>query len=386
VRISLLCLKRNYRITRNLQPVVSMSLSSSPTDLSGRDPGTSMSPELTTAAAVKADAVNSPSRIEALDFTKGALVLFMVLYHWLVYFHGPHGLIFRYLRFLPPSFIFITGFLISNAYLAKYKISDPRLPKRLVIRGLKVLGVFVTLNLLISLLFTGFRNLNAANFFAVFVTGNVYVAGFGKAAAFYILVPISYLLLFSAGLLVLCRFYKHTFYIVCLFCLLGNVVLSSEGLSSGNLELLTIGLLGLILGYTPAEKINSLMKHPYPIVVAYLCYAVAITFREPNYPLQIAGVCLTLIVIYLVGARMSKPAVVRRQIILLGRYPLLGYIVQIAVLQILRTSLLDFDLGTALLVLTFAAAVILTVLAIFAVDHVRAKSLLVDRCYKGIFA
>lgn len=82
------------------------------------------------------------NRNEALDFTKGALVLCMVLYHWLNYFHGLQGPVYRYLRFLPPSFIFITGFLVSNAYLRKYDIRDPRLPKRLVIRGLKILGVF----------------------------------------------------------------------------------------------------------------------------------------------------------------------------------------------------------------------------------------------------
>jgi peptidoglycan/LPS O-acetylase OafA/YrhL len=331
--------------------------------------------------------INSPAnRNEAIDFTKGALVLFMVLYHWLIYFLGPFGLIFRYLRFLPPSFIFITGFLISNAYLAKYKITDPRLPKRLVLRGLKVLGVFVFLNLLISFLFTGFRTLNGANFFAVFVTGNVFVAGFGKAAAFYILVPISYLLLLSALLLIVCRFYRHTFYVVCLLCVVGNFVLNFEGIASPNLELLTIGLLGLIFGYTPIDKINAFLKYPYLIVGAYLCYAVTITFRDPNYPLQIAGVCLTLMVIYLVGTSISKPATVRNQIILLGRYPLFGYIVQIAILQILRRSLHDFDLETGLLTLSFVAAVALTVLAVFAADRVRARSLFIDRFYKSIFA
>lgn len=329
---------------------------------------------------------SNANRNEAIDFTKGALVLFMVLYHWLVYFHGPFGLIFRYLRFLPPSFIFITGFLISNAYLAKYEITDPRLPKRLAIRGLKVMGVFVFLNLLISFLFTGFGSLNAANFFAVFITGNVFVAGFGKAAAFYVLVPISYLLLFSALLLLVCRIYKHTFYLVCLLCLVGNFVLNFGGIASPNLELLTIGLLGLILGYTPIEKLNSFLKYPYLIVVAYLCYAVTITFRDPNYPLQIVGVCLTLMVIYLVGARISRPAIVRNQIILLGRYPLFGYIVQIAILQLLRRSLHDFDLETGLLTLTFVAALAITVLAVFAADRVRAKSVFIDRFYKSIFA
>src|ERR1700690_1230692 len=83
-------------------------------------------------------------RNSALDFTKGALVLIMVLYHWLNYFWGPHDN--RYLRFLTPSFIFISGFIISNVYFAKYGVADPQLPKRLIQRGLKILGVFALLN------------------------------------------------------------------------------------------------------------------------------------------------------------------------------------------------------------------------------------------------
>src|SRR6266404_5555429 len=70
-------------------------------------------------------------RISALDFTKGALVLLMVLYHWINYFIGPQWKYYQYLRFLTPSFIFITGFMISNVYLSRYAATDPRLPKRL---------------------------------------------------------------------------------------------------------------------------------------------------------------------------------------------------------------------------------------------------------------
>src|SRR5437879_8499891 len=86
-------------------------------------------------------------RIQALDFTKGALVLIMVLYHWLNYFVSPQGDFYKYLRFLTPSFICISGFLISNIYFAKYGIAAPHLPMRLIQRGLKILAVFLTLNI-----------------------------------------------------------------------------------------------------------------------------------------------------------------------------------------------------------------------------------------------
>src|SRR5215813_5460686 len=88
----------------------------------------------------------APQRISALDFTKGALVLIMVLYHWINYFIGPQWPYYFYLRFLTPSFIFITGFMISHVYLAKYEVTDLRLPRRLFIRGLKLMGIFLALN------------------------------------------------------------------------------------------------------------------------------------------------------------------------------------------------------------------------------------------------
>ncbi len=70
-----------------------------------------------------ADSAPKSRRIPALDFTKGALVLLMVLYHWINYFVGPEvTYYYKYLRFLTPSFIFIAGFMISNVYLSKYAL------------------------------------------------------------------------------------------------------------------------------------------------------------------------------------------------------------------------------------------------------------------------
>ena len=150
-------------------------------------------------------------RLPALDFTKGALVLFMVLYHWLNYFVSADGAYYRYLRFLTPSFIFITGFLISHVYLSKYRITDPRLPRRLLTRGLKILGIFMLLNLGIGLVVPGEALLNSfsvSTLTSTYITGNF---GSGRAAAFCVLVPISYLLILSAGLVVVYRRYNGAF-------------------------------------------------------------------------------------------------------------------------------------------------------------------------------
>jgi peptidoglycan/LPS O-acetylase OafA/YrhL len=291
------------------------------------------------------------ARIPALDFTKGALVLIMVLYHWLNYFLGPQGDIYKYLRFLTPSFIFITGFLISNVYLSKYGIADPRLPKRLVQRGLKILAVFILLNVIRTLLLPDpYRAQMLSEHFSIRSLINVYLIGTdlgggqGKAVAFYILVPISYLLLLSAGLLLASRFYRYIFHLVCVSFLLGILVLYLSGLQSANLELLAIGLMGVILGYIPIAKINTFVRHPYSLIGAYACYVGAITVWNVIYPLQIIGVCLSLMIIYLIGERGGQAGRVRSQIILLGKYSLFGYIAQIVILQLLHRGLWRVDL------------------------------------------
>jgi hypothetical protein len=51
-------------------------------------------------------------RTPALDFTKEAWVSIMVQQHWINYFWGPQDI--RYLIFLIPGLIFISGFIISN--------------------------------------------------------------------------------------------------------------------------------------------------------------------------------------------------------------------------------------------------------------------------------
>ena len=335
-----------------------------------------------------------PGRIQALDFTKGALVLVMVLYHWLNYFYRPQGDIYTYLRFLTPSFIFITGFLVSNVYISKYKIGDPRPPRRLFQRGLKILGVFVGLNVIrtCSLSETSraqilSEHLSLHSLLNLYVIGSGGSGGQAKTVAFFVLVPIGYLLLLSSLLLIACRFYKHIFYVTCAVALLSAFTLELKNLQSTNLELIAIGLLGVIVGYTPIETIDAIvLKYPVWILVAYACYLAAITLWNATYPLQIVGVFLSLMIIYLLGAMRGAPGKVRSRIIVLGKYSLLGYIAQIAVLQLLHGGLRYIDGEAVALVISFVAAFALTFLVIETTDRARARVRVVDKLYRTVFA
>ena len=331
------------------------------------------------------------SRIPALDFTKGALVLTMVLYHWINYFFVAQDN--RYLRFLTPSFIFITGFLISNVYISKYGISDAQLPKRLIQRGLKILGVFVFLNLTRSLLVSGTSHEQSSaapwstrSLIDVYLLGSGVGGGQAKAVAFFILVPIGYLLILSALLTVVSRFYRYTFYAACLFFFLGIVALNWQGVHSANLELLAIGLLGVITGYFPIEQVNAAVRHPYLLATAYLLYLGAITVWNVIYPLQIVGVCLSLMIIYLAGQQSDQPGRINETIVLLGKYSLFGYIAQIAILQVLRAGLRHISPESAALAISFVLAFVLTILSVELAHRARAQSTTVDVLYKSVFA
>jgi uncharacterized paraquat-inducible protein A len=90
--------------------------------------------------------------------------------------------------------------------------------------------------------------------------------------------------------------------------------------------------------------------------------------------------------IYLVGAKEGKPGRAREHVNLLGKYSLLGYIAQIAILQVLYRRLQNVNLGTGVLVLSFFAAFALTMISVKVVDRLRARSIVVDRLHKAIFA
>ena len=64
-------------------------------------------------------------------------MLFMVLYHWLNYFVGTYAVnTMITFKFLTPSFIFITGFMISQIQLRRYENSQGTCPNAYSLGGL----------------------------------------------------------------------------------------------------------------------------------------------------------------------------------------------------------------------------------------------------------
>lgn len=328
-------------------------------------------------------------RDAAIDFTKGALVLFMVLYHWLNYFVGPQGQYYSYLRFLTPSFIFISGFMISRIHLSRHENSGWHLAKRLTFRGFKLLALVFFLNALVSFAQARLQHSDLAaslrNICQVFIVANPPAFEGHKSVAFSMLVPIAYLLILSAGLVVLTKQQRHAFRYA-LFVLIVVVTLSyAYGTVSSYLDLIMIGILGVVIGFAERRQMAFVLGHPYVLIVLYCCYLTVITIWEMTLPLQVASVILTTALLYIAGSRRA-PGAAWRCTVLLGKYSLLGYISQIAILQGLRRISWLSQNGVGVLLASLLLGVLLTVMIVETTDFARRKSTLADGLYRLVFA
>lgn len=336
-----------------------------------------------------------PSRDMAMDFTKGALVLFMVLYHWLNYFIGPQGQYYNYLRFLTPSFIFISGFMISQIHLPRYQGSGRSLASRLTVRGLKLLAVFSFLNILIVLCFSRFHvsymamGKSLQNLCWAFLIANPTASEGPRSISFSMLVPIAYLLILSAGLIAMTRRGDRERYAFS-YALLGLVVAviaaTAYGIVNSYLGLLMIGVFGVVVGFTERRQIAIVLRHPYLLVVLYGCYLAAITKWGVPLPLQLLSVILTTALLYMAGSSGVADGLLQRLIILLGKYSLLGYISQIAILQGLKRISWLSQHGAGALLGSLLLAALLTITVVEAADFATRKWKLANGLYRLVFA
>jgi len=334
--------------------------------------------------AAIAQGAQASRRLWALDFAKGTLVLIMVLYHWMNYFVTADGSVYKYLRFLTPSFIFITGFLIAQVYRGSNRVQSSSASKRLCVRAAKLLAMVLALNLATNATHLRLSGITLAALQTTVLgslTGIIPVV-------FAILIPIAYLLLLSSGLLIVSRWYSGTFHVATVLSIALAVWLDLTGTGGrgGYLQLLSIGFIGASLGHTSAAGINKIVTHRFALLSFYVGYLAVITYWGDGYLVQVAGVCVTLAIMYWIGNTEPGSNKVRQTVILLGRYSLFGYIFQILILQLLRRSapLRTHGIGTSLLALV--TCLVSTILGTKLVDYLRKRSGPMDRLYAAVFS
>lgn len=327
------------------------------------------------------------SRDSALDFTKGVLVLFMVLYHWMNYFVGIDGPVYPYLRFIPASFIFISGFLLASVYPTKYGLDNSKLYVRLLVRGLKILSLFTLLNLTANMAFSnnyrgampGVENFlnNAAS---------IYIGGNGRMA-FGVLLPIGYLLILSTLIFLGMQVTKYVVFVACAASLVGVSLLDHYEVSNSNLSFIAIGILGMTLGQYPLQRIYNWTGWSYVLAGLYAGYIIAIHIWGERYFLEVIGVCLSVLLIYGVGITSTRGCLIVSTVVLLGKYSLFAYIAQISMLQFLQRGLATANIHTwGLWPLSFIGAFALTILIVWAVHQMCSVSPSVDKMYRLVFA
>jgi peptidoglycan/LPS O-acetylase OafA/YrhL len=325
------------------------------------------------------------ARIGGIDFVKGALVLIMILYHWINYFIGIQWEGYRYLRFLTPSFIFVTGFLIGHLYLQRSSYGDRRLRTRLLWRGLKLLGLFVVLNLVTEYTVGGRLHLRGApSSWLLAKADEVFVHG-SMTAAFDILVSIAYFLILAPAILSLSGLLRISLWPIATVVLVATALANYTGRSNSILEMLSIALLGLATGACiPLPRRSRWILIVLPVV--YLAHLVALGVWDSTFSLQVVAVCLNLLLLYAVALYIGTDRPLQRLVVRLGEYSLMSYILQIITLQllvrVLRTTSLEGISKTIPLVVTVAVVIGVVEVCAFARD----RWSIVNRAYRIVFA
>ena len=328
----------------------------------------------------------SRTRIEALDMTKGVLVVAMVIYHSFNY-SSDSTLGFKYLPFLPPSFILITGFLISRLYFKPEVARDLTVHRRLLLRGFRLLLLFTLLNVATQI--AGRHKFATDPQGIAYLTDywfEIYGIGGGHFAAFSILLPIAYLLLLAPMLILMNYWNRILVPVIALALAIFCAVSGHEMESSANLALLSAGLIGVILGVVPANVLSAMGRRWYVAVAVYLGYLVFAQLLWQTPFDQLLNAFLALAAVFSLCAAIGANGLFGRELLIIGRYSLLAYILQIAVLQVMVRLFGRVDPFTAPFFLQMLGVLLLMVVTAESLGWARRESTWVDRSYRAIFA
>jgi len=345
-----------------------------------------VSPVLQAGRSAKHQTRSAPvsGRIAALDMTKGVLVLLMVVYHSFNY-STDYTLGFKYLPFLPSSFILITGFLIS--YLSMRTDADrSRNPLRMPLRGLRLVLIFTLLNLAGEAI--GRHKLNVDpegigyvfdHWFDIYITGNAH-------AAFVVLLPIAYLLILAPLLIVLDRASRFVVPILAILLISYEAFLAQPDELSANLSLLMAGVAGILLGRTSGRSLGAMGRYWFVALAVYGAYIAIAQAFEQTPIIQLLGACLAVAAVFCCCARAGNKGLLQRRLVTLGKYSLIAYIVQIGLLQVLTRFFGRLQpYGQWFFLQMVAIALVMSVIA-EGLEWARTKMKWVDVSYRLMFA
>lgn len=317
------------------------------------------------------------------------MVVTMVVHHSIDYFAPISMLsIYKYIRFVTGGYVFLSGYLVTQIYLPKYIGNRNIMVNRLMIRGLKLIILFVSINICGFLTKNLIRNQNLSFSSLVSYLYIILLAGSYERATFSILAPISYLLL---GIGALFLFLKDGSKIIpsfslCLIIFCSIAFYDNRG--AYNLRYLTIGLCGATCGFwfsiISKWKIDVRKNLLKLFIVTLVLIGFLNTFKL-YFPVYLSSTILILYWIYLVGTTWESNSWAKTGLYFLGRYSLLSYFSQIFILQLLK----QLDLINNGELCSLAVAILIAglgmVLIVMNVDWARKRWQIVEISYKLIF-
>lgn len=331
-------------------------------------------------------------RIE-IDFTKGFLVIGMVIYHTMNYFMDGRHILYRYVVYVQEAFIFYSGFLCGTIYFSKYILDKNYVIRRLITRAFKLLLLFLFLNIFIHSFFK--TNFNGQEFGLGLLFDNllnnlydIFILGLSNLTSFEIILPIAYLLVICAISYSSAQ-YK---YLILIMIVLFFVVSSHyDVFLPYNAKCILIGMGGFYTGLISRDIENVTNNQIYKICVISILF-IYLLYIAPN-PIKLNIIYYYIIInivianLHLIGKQLSNSNYLIFIITKFGRYSLLLYLSQIFYLQIVHriTGFKSYSLHYN----HFIIIVIITLLLIITysfIEKIREKSQIFDKFYRIVFA
>jgi hypothetical protein len=174
-----------------------------------------------------------------------------------------------------------------------------------------------------------------------------------------------------------------TLFAVAIFLLC--VVLEREGTAYKNLSLLSAGMVGMACGLIRIESIDRFAAKFLPVLSLYAAYRFCSYRFGEMYSIQILGALSSLVLLYGLALHLDCGSGLGRPVVLLGKYSLAGYLIQIPLIQFL--VLLH---GKPSHWIGVTAVGLITMVLLFVIvqglDFLRRRSSIVDIAYKAVFA
>src|SRR5207249_3754880 len=124
-----------------------------------------------------------------------------------------------------------------------------------------------------------------------------------------------------------------------------------------HLGMISAGIIGAAFGLLPLRRVTGFAKRLFIVVICYCAYRICSYFIGDPYALQLTGVVTTLLLLYGLALKLPVETHIYKEVVLLGRYSLLGYIMQLGIIQVTVRIFGPSRVPLAVVILTLVALV-----------------------------